>query len=269
MMNPMSIGELERALLERFPRQDAEDWDRVGLSVGDRASLVTGVACALDVTPYNLGEAFNRHANVLLTHHPICLDMPRSIEPASRGAESAGSAIWEAARLGIAVISLHTNLDRSPAAALRMPQMLGLKATPNIESARRMQASGLGAVAALSQPISLSELAHRCLDAFGRVAQVFGAPQDRIETVAFYSGSLGSDGCADVLLTGAQAVICGECGYHRCLDLVARGCGVIALGHDVSELPHVTCLRDAAAACGVAPEQVFVIDEPKRWFSAC
>ena len=46
----MIVAELERALLARYPKADAEGWDHVGLSVGDPAAEITGVACALDAT---------------------------------------------------------------------------------------------------------------------------------------------------------------------------------------------------------------------------
>ena len=34
----MIVAELERALLARYPKADAEGWDHVGLSVGDPAA---------------------------------------------------------------------------------------------------------------------------------------------------------------------------------------------------------------------------------------
>ena len=46
----VTTGALERALLAEFPAADAEPWDRTGLSVGDPARLITGVAVALDQT---------------------------------------------------------------------------------------------------------------------------------------------------------------------------------------------------------------------------
>lgn len=46
----MRVSELEQALFERFPRDDAEAWDHVGLSVGDPTAEITCVACALDAS---------------------------------------------------------------------------------------------------------------------------------------------------------------------------------------------------------------------------
>ena len=53
----MIVAELERALLARYPKADAEGWDHVGLSVGDPAAEITGVACALDATVANVRRA--------------------------------------------------------------------------------------------------------------------------------------------------------------------------------------------------------------------
>ena len=62
----MIVAELERALLARYPKTDAESWDHVGLSVGDPAAEITGVACALDATEANVHRAQEAGANVLV-----------------------------------------------------------------------------------------------------------------------------------------------------------------------------------------------------------
>ena len=74
----MIVAELERALLARYPKTDTEPWDHVGLSVGDPAAEITGVACALDATEANVRRAQEASANVLLTHHPIYIKAPEA-----------------------------------------------------------------------------------------------------------------------------------------------------------------------------------------------
>lgn len=74
----MIVAELERALLARYPKMDAEGWDHVGLSVGDPAAEITGVACALDATEANVLRAQEAGANVLLTHHPVYIKAPEA-----------------------------------------------------------------------------------------------------------------------------------------------------------------------------------------------
>ena len=261
----ITTRELERRLFERFPEADAEAWDHVGLSVGDPTAVVRGVACALDVTPAAIREAARLGCGVLLTHHPVCLEMPRVISPESSGAPTPGSSVWEAIASRVALIAMHTNLDCAACAALAMPRALGLQARPGIERGRAAGAPALGALSETDAYPDVASLARACERAFGRVAQVYGDPSWPVRRVAFYSGSMGSDGCADVRAARADVVVCGECGYHRALDLASVRVATVVLGHDVSELPHVACLRDAAVACGVPAGDVHVLDEPRRW----
>ena len=119
----MIVSELERALLARYPKADAEGWDHVGLSVGDPAAKITGVACALDATEANVHRALEAGANVLLTHHPIYIKAPEAFCPADSARPQCSAALYEAARCGVSIISLHTNLDRSHEARVRHLQL--------------------------------------------------------------------------------------------------------------------------------------------------
>lgn len=85
----MIVADLERALLVRYPKTDAEPWDHVGLSVGDPAAEITGVACALDATEANVHRAQEAGANVLLTHHPIYIKAPEAFPRRMRRAPNA------------------------------------------------------------------------------------------------------------------------------------------------------------------------------------
>ena len=261
----LTVGRLEEALLARFPLSDAEPWDRVGISVGDPCEEVRGVACALDVTPQTIRAAAKTGANVLLTHHPVYLEMPARICPQRSGAATPASSIWEAVESRVSLIALHTNLDRSLQGSLRMPELLGLRARPGLERGRGEGAGRYGSVCDLGEPTTLDALALRCRDAFGRVSQVFGDGSRSLSRVGFFTGSVGSSGCEDAVAAGLDCVVCGECGYHRALDLDSVGVAVIILGHDASELPLVSCLRDAALGCGVEAGRVFVVPEPRRW----
>lgn len=110
------VGRIDGA----FPVERAEQWDVVGLSVGDPNAEVTGVLVTLDPTVAALGRAEAIGANVVLTHHPAFLTPPSRLTPV--GAPVA----FEAARRGIALIAAHTNLDRDPVAALALPRLLGI-----------------------------------------------------------------------------------------------------------------------------------------------
>ena len=49
----------------------AEDWDNVGLLLGDRKASATRVMTCLTVTPETVAEALNREVELIVTHHPF------------------------------------------------------------------------------------------------------------------------------------------------------------------------------------------------------
>ena len=72
--SPMTVGELERLLDERFPFAWAEPWDRVGLLVGDPSVAVGRVFVTLDPSVASIEAARSHDANVIVSHHPAFLD---------------------------------------------------------------------------------------------------------------------------------------------------------------------------------------------------
>ncbi len=261
----MKVSELLDALLTAFPLHDAEDWDHVGLSVGDPDAAVDRVYIALDATENMVRAAHAHGANVLLAHHPVYIDAPPSFVPHAGAQPQAAAAVYQAARCGVNVISLHTNLDRSHAARSLLPSLLELKAISSLEHPEDPQRSGLGSFADCS-PRTLAELARQAAGAFRTSPRVWGSSSSRITRCAFLGGSLGGFG-EQALACGAQAVITGEAGYHVCQDLAARGLSVILLGHDASEHPFTRILMRAAQDAGVAEDDISICDPPRQWWT--
>ena len=261
----MIVSELEAALFERFPRHDAEGWDHVGLSVGDPAADITGVAVALDATEENIRAAARMGANVLLTHHPVYIKAPEAFTPASPERPSAAATVYTAARLGVAVLSFHTNLDRSHEVRDLLPSLIGMKAASSLEHPDDSQATGLGSLCPCD-PVPLHDLAARCACAFGGAPRVWGDADSTVSRVAVLGGSLGEFGEL-AIEQGAQAIVCGEAGYHVCQDIAARRCGVILLGHDRSEDPFTAILMDAAIQAGIDPAAMHRISLPVQWWT--
>ena len=70
----ITVGGLYEHLDATIPFAWAEPWDRVGLLVGDSATVVSRVLVSLDPTNAALDRASVEGANVLVTHHPAFLD---------------------------------------------------------------------------------------------------------------------------------------------------------------------------------------------------
>jgi dinuclear metal center YbgI/SA1388 family protein len=97
-------------LLNRlYPPQFAEDWDNVGLQVGDLQAPVEKILVCLDPTGAALDQAEAANAQLVISHHPLIFRPLKSLTPT----DSTGQLVWQAARAGIAVASVHTNLDRA------------------------------------------------------------------------------------------------------------------------------------------------------------
>ena len=116
-----TVGMLLQALVDRFPAHWAEEWDRVGLITGDAAAHLSGVLVTLDATAEAIDRACSVGANLLVTHHPPYLDLPERIV----AGQGPAGALEAAIRRGVAIVSLHTNLDRSPAGASALSRALG------------------------------------------------------------------------------------------------------------------------------------------------
>lgn len=253
----MRVHDIVSVVASAFPPELADSWDRPGLSVGDPDAQVTGVACALDVTPTAIRAARDAGCNVLVTHHPAFLDPPFPVTPEVRTSSLAGACDWEAVRLGVALVAAHTNLDRSEAALDLASELLGLERTGRLQEPK-----GYGALLE-ADGLTLGQLASRAGAAFGCTPTVWGDPARALETAAFCSGSLGSFG-QDAVRRGVGCVITGEAGYHWLSELACAGVDAILLGHDASERPYAgllaRTLRDAAPDTGIQ-----VLDEPLRW----
>lgn len=262
----MIVAELERALLARYPKADAEGWDHVGLSVGDPAAEITSVACALDATETNVHRAQEAGANVLLTHHPIYIKAPEAFCPADSTHPQCSAALYEAARCGVSIISLHTNLDRSHEARVRLSELLGAEPMSSLEHTDDPEACGLGALATLSEPCSLRDLAARAATTLGSDPRVWGEAEHACRTVAILGGSL-SDFGELAIAAGADVIVTGEAGYHVAQDLALRGLPVILLGHDRSEEPFVDILMNSAVDAGVDPRHAIKILNPCQWWT--
>lgn len=263
-----SVGALEAALLDRFPVSDAESWDRTGLLAGDPLQEAKGVAVALDPTVKAVRAAKACGANVLVTHHPAFLEPPASFMPLESGAFGPGSVVWEAISSGVALMNFHTALDVSTEAAYMLPGFLGLEPRSILDPVTQ-DGRGYGQVCCVreqDEPMTLRNLAARCLSVFGRPARIWGASDKRIDTVVTCTGSAGNliDAC---VVHGIDCIVCGESRYHTVLAAAEAGLCVIELGHDVSELPLCAILAQSIVSAGYPEGKVTILDQGCNWFT--
>ena len=93
------------------PPQLAADWDNVGLLVGDPQVHTRKLLLCIDLTASVLEEAFRVGAGMVMAYHPVIF------KPVARLTSTDTPVVYQAARRGLAVYSMHTAYDAAPGGA--------------------------------------------------------------------------------------------------------------------------------------------------------
>ncbi|MCX7701724.1 MAG: Nif3-like dinuclear metal center hexameric protein, partial [Gemmataceae bacterium] len=101
------LTEIVRFLETLAPPDRAADWDNVGLIVGDRDTDVHRLLTCLTVTPTVAEEAVARHADLIVTHHPMLF---RPVQKLTSDTPS-GRSLLRLIQGNVAVYSPHTAFD--------------------------------------------------------------------------------------------------------------------------------------------------------------
>jgi dinuclear metal center YbgI/SA1388 family protein len=102
----MKIEQIAAKIEEIVPLKLAQEWDNVGLLIGDARRDVKNILLTIDITGEVLAEAKRLRTNLIVSYHPVIWDGLKQIT-----AGGAGGVVYELVRSGIAVFSMHTALD--------------------------------------------------------------------------------------------------------------------------------------------------------------
>ena len=100
---PAELSRVVQLLEEIAPTANAEEWDNVGLLVGDRKQQISKAILTIDYTPAVAAEAQHEHCDLVIAYHPPIFTGLKRI--------TGESLIYDAIRRGIAIYSPHTALD--------------------------------------------------------------------------------------------------------------------------------------------------------------
>jgi dinuclear metal center YbgI/SA1388 family protein len=105
----ISVGLIAQTIERIAPKSWAEDWDNVGLLVGNPSTPVERILLTLDGTLEVLQEARERGAQLIVAHHPILFRPLKNLRSDNQAAQIPIQLI----QAGIAYYAAHTNLDQS------------------------------------------------------------------------------------------------------------------------------------------------------------
>lgn len=236
----MKVNELTAWLEKKYPAQMAEDWDNVGLLVGDDEAETKHVFLALDLTEQTLEEAREAGADMIITHHPMIFHGMKKIN----NHDFTGRRVLALIRGGIQYYAMHTNYDilgmaELSADYLELTHREVLSVTADTEEGRE----GLGRVGMLPKPMTLRECGEFVRKAFGLSdVRFYGNPETVVQKAAVCTGS-GKSLLDDVLRSGAQVYVTGDIDHHTGLDMAAQGLAVIDAGHYGTEYIFMDAMK--------------------------
>ncbi|MDO5971654.1 Nif3-like dinuclear metal center hexameric protein [Flavivirga aquimarina] len=105
----MIVQDIINYLEELAPLAYAEDFDNVGLLVGNRNEKITGVLVTLDTLETVVDEAIKENCNLIVSFHPIIFKGLKKLT----GKNYVERVVMKAIKHDIAIYSMHTALDNA------------------------------------------------------------------------------------------------------------------------------------------------------------
>ncbi|MFX0549196.1 Nif3-like dinuclear metal center hexameric protein [Hathewaya histolytica] len=233
----LTIRELIKIMEKYAPTNLKEDYDNVGLMVGDTDMEIQSILISLDCTMEVIEEAIENGCNLIISHHPLLFIKPKSITSET----VKGRKIIKLIKENIALYSAHTNLD-SVSGGLNdfAMELLGFKKYSIIEKNDLRENSGIGRLVELDKEISLKEICEKVKIAYNiETLKYSGNLDKKIRSIALINGS-GSDFFYKAKSLGVECIITGDTTYHNVLDLCEEGVSVIDGGHFNTEWPAMS-----------------------------
>lgn len=261
----MLVQDVCRFLDEFAPPRLAEDWDNVGLLVGDAARPVKRIMTCLTITPGSAAEAVREQADLIVTHHPLPFRPLKRLTTESLP----GRLLLQLIEASIAVHSPHTAFD-SAAAGInqQLAQGIGLQGIqPLVPLPADEDQLGAGRYGRFAEPLPLDAIAERLkrLLAVQGLHQVGPAGQ-LVGKVAVACGSAG-EFLGAAREAGCTLLVTGETSFHTCLEAESAGVALLLPGHYASERFAVEKLAEVLGAAFSGLDVWASRDEqdPLRW----
>ena len=145
----MTIKNVSDYLEEIAPLHQAEDFDNVGLLIGNETTEVKGVLVTLDTLEETVDEAIKTKCNLIVSFHPIIFSGLKKIN----GNSYVEKVVMKAIQNNIAIYAIHTALDNSKVGvSAKMCEVLGLS-NNSILLPKDDGATGMGMIGDLPKPM--------------------------------------------------------------------------------------------------------------------
>lgn len=237
---------------EWAPAAYAEEWDNVGLLIGEATQPVRKVLVALDATEDVINEAVSGGYDFLISHHPLVYNPINRIT----SADSTGRKILTLAKNGIGCFAAHTNLDKAEGGVNDcLAGKIGLtKLTPLVPelspNGRDVPSHGIGRVGFLAEKMSAAAFAEHVKKALALTSLRFSGDTQKIVEKVGICGGDGSRYVENAIAQNCDIYITGDLRYHIVQDALESGIALLDITHyggEIHVVPEIVSrLKNAA-----------------------
>ncbi|ABP55790.1 Nif3-like dinuclear metal center hexameric protein [Salinispora tropica] len=224
---PPTVADVVTELERRYPPAWAQEWDRVGLVLGDPNAPVRRVLCVVDAVPETVAEAIEARADLIVAHHPLFLRGVSSVAPTTYK----GRIVHQLIKADVALYVAHTNADvAEPGVSDALAARFGLTgllplAPPAVGAPAHGAGRGIGRIGKLPEPMTLAELTRHAaavLPATAWGVRAAGDPRRTVRTLAVSGGS-GDGFLAAATTAGVDAYLTADLRHHPTSEHLATG----------------------------------------------
>ncbi len=105
----ITVSEIVGKINKLAPPFLAEDWDNIGIQVGNPDMNVNKIGIALDATEKIVNEAIAKDCQLLIVHHPLIFNGIKNVHTGN----TTGKIIIQAIQSNLSIITAHTNIDHA------------------------------------------------------------------------------------------------------------------------------------------------------------
>ncbi|MDO5023037.1 MAG: Nif3-like dinuclear metal center hexameric protein [Eubacteriales bacterium] len=223
-----SVKNIYDILNSLAPFDSAEEYDNVGLLVGDLEQEVSKILVVLDVTHQAIEKAVNIGAQLIISHHPLMFSPIRNITTASYE----GDLIIKLIQHRISLIAAHTNADKTfLSGSAAVAEKLKLENIYQTEDPYIF-------IGTLTKEMTGKELNTLLEKLFNNKVILHGNENKKIRRLAIAGGAY-SEGFVSAKKAEADAYLTGEIKHHHILEATAYDLVLFQGGHFETEYPMI------------------------------
>lgn len=253
-----SVKEIFDKLCEIAPLELQLEYDNSGFLLGRADAPVRRALLSLDVTAEVVREAIERGAQLIVSHHPVIWEEIKSLTDLRPGNEK----LLRLIENGIAVISMHTNLDMAEGGVNDiLIELLGAANEGPFDD------EGCGRKGSLGAPMPMSAFLALCRERLGSDGLRFYDAGRPVEHIAVLGGSGGSN-FIGAWRAGCDTFVTADVKYSVFLQARELGVNLIDGDHFCTENPVIPALAERLRKA--FPETEFIVsdrhDQTVRFF---